>query len=555
MILMPEKGAGLNPLDFARYKHYMERRNRRENETMTPKDIEVRIFRQFLESVFFRHYPRTRGVSRSRGGGGEPLIIFRGTEYEQNPYSAFPLYYSYMTGFSAPEFPLFNSMMELYLKEGFATSFRQMFRGGMSDNEIANLALRDNSISEIFADWDNTVTASLISQVGSFVFMALQNKVGIGDFDNFLYYYLEDNAFREITFEQFSADFYEEFETEIEPYFETIKTRGKIPSFLMSSPEYFQTRDEIGEVFLIRFQLQNTGDVRGLVDVTLRIGRSFGGGGGSPEEEKRLYEIDPGVTKDIQITLYEQPRMMTVNTLISGNIPSTFSTFLRSAINIRTMDIEEYDRVTDRPVNLALPGEIIVDNEDEGFEYSSVSTESKLKQFIDARKPKSDEVKYQSIQRDWPPVHWTLLAHTAFYGETVRSAFYTRRGEGENIASWTTILPSAGFYDVYVYIPVTAMYGPRDRRSRGGGDQGGQQGGQGGQERRGPVFVDEGTIYNYVISSNEGSEEVAFRLRNIEEGWNKLGAFHFPADTAVIRITNRTNGRRVFADAVKWVQR
>ena len=55
--------------------------------------------------------------------------------------------------------------------------------------------------------------------------------------------------------------------------------------------------------------------------------------------------------------------------------------------------------------------------------------------------------------------------------------------------------------------------------------------------------------------TNEGSEEVEFTLRNPEEGWNKLGAFHFPGDTATIELSNKTNGRRVFADAVKWVRK
>jgi hypothetical protein len=71
----------------------------------------------------------------------------------------------------------------------------------------------------------------------------------------------------------------------------------------------------------------------------------------------------------------------------------------------------------------------------------------------------------------------------------------------------------------------------------------------------GPRFADDGTVYHYTISSNEGTDEVEFTLHNIEDGWNKLGSFHFPADTARISLSNRTNGKRVFADAVKWVQR
>jgi hypothetical protein len=556
LIFIPEKGAGLRTLDFARYKFFEERRNRRENQARTPKEIEVRIFQRFLSSTFFRGTPRTRPMSGNRRAGGEELILFRGTPYERNPYCVFPLYYSYMTGIRAPEFPLFNSMMEIYLKEGFTVQMRESFRGGMSDNEIANRALRDNNISEIFADWDNAVTSSLISQIGSFVFLALKNRVGLSEFDNFLYYYLEDHAFHEISFKQFAADFYEEFEVEIEPYFETINTRGKLPSFLMSSPDYILTRDEIGEVYLVKFQICNTGEVRGLVDVTFRVGGSFGpggGGGSGPTEEKRLYELAPGITKDIQIALFEQPRMMTVNTLISGNIPSTFSTFLRSATELRTADTEEYDRISGRQLTLTYPGEIIVDNEDPGFRCVSVSNESKLKQYIKSRKDTADEVDYKAVDPFYTPIEWTLLAHSGFYGETVRSALVTRRGEGSNVASWTTVLPDAGYYDVYVYIPRSAMFGRPDRRRREGGS--GSPGNPQGDRGMGPRFADDGTVYNYLISSNEGEDEIEFRLSNIEDGWNKLGAFHFPADTAKIELSNRTNGRRVFADAVKWVRR
>jgi hypothetical protein len=95
---------------------------------------------------------------------------------------------------------------------------------------------------------------------------------------------------------------------------------------------------------------------------------------------------------------------------------------------------------------------------------------------------------------------------------------------------------------------------PGSGGGQGGGGSGGRSPGQGGRGT-GPRFADEGNIYYYTISSNEGSEEVEFTLRNPEEGWNKLGAFHFPGDTATIELSNKTNGRRVFADAVKWVRK
>jgi hypothetical protein len=239
--------------------------------------------------------------------------------------------------------------------------------------------------------------------------------------------------------------------------------------------------------------------------------------------------------------------MMTLNTLISDNIPSSYNQFLRSPVQSRETNLDEYERDNDRPVSYTYEGEIVVDNMDEGFSHYSVSRESKVKQYIDARKETDESDQYGSLNEFWRMHRWTRVAHSGFYGETIRSAMASRRGDGSNVATWTTILPRTGFYDVYVYIPVSAMFGRSDgRRSRQ--DQQGRPGVQ-----RGPQFADRGTEYHYTLSSNEGSEEVIYRLDDPEQGWNRLGSFHFPDDTATITLTNETNRNRVIADAVKWV--
>jgi len=136
---------------------------------------------------------------------GDKLITFQGdVDYNKNPYCVFPLYYSYVTGISSWDYPVFNSMLEIYLKEGFDVSPREGFTGGITDKERANLLLSRNSVVDLFARWDTELTASLINQTGSFIISALKNRVGMGDFDYFFYYYLEDHAFSKISFEQFS---------------------------------------------------------------------------------------------------------------------------------------------------------------------------------------------------------------------------------------------------------------------------------------------------------------------------------------------------------------
>jgi ABC-type transport system involved in multi-copper enzyme maturation permease subunit len=553
MIFFPEKGAGIATLDFSRYLKQSERRGRDNDQQRSPREMEEELFKRFLRATFFRS--ETRMFGGGRGGGGDELITFQSeSNYSRNPYCVFPLYYSYVTGISSREYSVFNSMLELYLKEGYEVSPRQGFSGGITSNERANLALQKRSMIEIFGNWNTNLISSLISQAGGFVILALKNKVGMIEFDDFLYYYLEDHAFTEISFTQFAADFEDEFGLEIEPYLKFINSSGEAPSFLVSTPEFIQTRDEISEVYLVRMKITNTGDATGMVDIVFRMpGQGGFGGGGSMDTEERLYELLAGETKDVQITLYDQPRMMTVNTLISANIPSSFNVFLRSPANERINDLEEYEKISDEPVSLVFNNEYVVDNEDEGFSYVSVSNESKLKQYIDSRKTKDDDIHYRGISSYWTPAVWTPTAHSAFYGESVRSALVCRNGDGQNTARWSTLLPEAGFYDVYMYVPVSAMYKPPSRggRSRGGGGDRGDRSRRGG----GPEFADQGTKYPYVISSNEGIEELEFTLNKPEEGWNKIGTFHFPADTATIQLSNNTEGSRIFADAIKWVRR
>jgi hypothetical protein len=556
IIFIPEKGAGLYTLDFKRLKSAEIRRNKERNNTKTDEEIEVDLFKNFMQNTFLRNEISIRGGFGGFGGvGGEgiKLIEFQGEDiYTRNPFTAFPLYFNLITGISSNEYPAFNSMIETYLKEGFEVSPRQGFAGGISDNERANLALKENSLTEIFATKNPTLVSSTIYQAGSFIITALKNRVGLQEFDNFLYYYLEDRAFTEISFRQFADDFNYNFNVEIEPYLEFIKSGSQMPEFLVSSPELYQTRDDYGDVFIIKLKISNIGGSAGLVDMSFRMPGSGGFGGGGMTTEQRLYEIESGLTKDIQLMFYDQPRMLTINTLVSGNIPSSFSVFLRSATPKNFTKLEEYERNSGTPVSINNPEEIVVDNEDPGFSYVSVSNESKIKKYIDSRKVNDDQIDYQTMNQYWTPANWTTVAHSSMYGETIRSAMVARSGDGSTKAKWTSLIPNPGFYDLYVYIPVSAMYkGPSGRRR--GGEPGGNMEGGGEGRRFGPEFADKGAKYLYLVSSNEGDEEVVLSLDMPEDGWNRLGTFHFPADSASITLSNDTNGTRIIADAVKWV--
>jgi ABC-type transport system involved in multi-copper enzyme maturation permease subunit len=553
MLFLPEKGAGINTLDFKRFKNAEERRNRERDNARTAEEIEIDLVKNLLRNTFFTYELSSRGRFRRQG---EELITYDGDrQFTKNPWCLFPLYFNYVTTIASEEYPVFNTMIGTYLEEGYEVQPRESFMGGISDIERANLALKEQSLAGILARQNVSLVEAAIYQSGSFVLNALKNRVGASEFDNFLYYYLEDHAFRVIPFEQFETDFFEALGVEIAPYLEFIKTANQLPEFLVGSPGYYSTRDDYGDVYVVNMELTNTGGSDGLIDLTFRIPPQggFGGGGRGMDTEQRLFEVAAGTTKEVQMIFYSQPRMLTVNTLISGNIPSTFSLFLRSAEERTIPDPQEYERVTEYMPETFADGEIVVDNEDDEFSYISVSNESKIKKYIDSRKEETDNIHYRAMNPGWTPATWTPVAHASFYGQTIRSAMLSGSGDGRSVARWSAVMPEAGFYDLYVYIPVSAMLS-RPLSGRGRGGDGGERGsGRGGF--RGPEFADNGTEYHYTVSSNEGAEVVRYTLDNPEEGWNRLGTFHFPADTATVELSNSTNGKRVVADAVRWVRR
>jgi len=128
MILMPEKGAGINTLDFERFKKAEERRDRERENKRSPREIQVDQFKRFLQNTFFNTGVTTRGGRGDRRR--DNLIAYNNRDmYSMNPYCVFPLYYSYVTGISSTEYPVFNSMLEIYLKEGFEVSPRMALPG------------------------------------------------------------------------------------------------------------------------------------------------------------------------------------------------------------------------------------------------------------------------------------------------------------------------------------------------------------------------------------------------------------------------------------------
>ena len=59
---------------------------------------------------------------------------------------------------------------------------------------------------------------------------------------------------------------------------------------------------------------------------------------------------------------------------------------------------------------------------------------------------------------------------------------------------------------------------------------------------------------HYKIYHDEGADDITLDYENADAGWNFLGRFHLSPDTAKVELTNKSTGRMVIGDAIKWVK-
>jgi hypothetical protein len=192
---------------------------------------------------------------------------------------------------------------------------------------------------------------------------------------------------------------------------------------------------------------------------------------------------------------------------------------------------------------ISYPGELIVDNEDPGFDGGNHTVQSPLKNLLGIKSRSGNE--YQPISMYWAPEYWQPVVMSSYYGKYIRSSVYTRSGKSERSVAWKTKIDGPGYYDIYCYVGKTgdrmvvrtgsSAVAPPPPTSESGGEN---------------VYKD----MHYKIYHDEGVEEITVDFENAEAGWNMLGRYYLSSDSAKVELTNQSSGRMVIGDAVKWVK-
>jgi hypothetical protein len=272
----------------------------------------------------------------------------------------------------------------------------------------------------------------------------------------------------------------------------------------------------------------------------------------------RIIHLAPAQAKKVSVILDVQPRAMLINTLFSKNIPGEIAMPVGEIrrLNTKTPASEDDEILPSLPVT-AEPGELIVDNEDEGFDPGINQTDSPLKRLLGIKNKRGNE--YQEGNQRNAPEYWQPVVFSAYYGRYILSAVTTRSGAGDKIARWSVKIMEPGYYDIYCYIGKAGITAGRLTGQRGGaagpggpevpgGDAGpGMPGG--GQQQESP-YKD----LHYKVYHDEGVDEITVDFTSVDPGWNNLGRYYISPDSAKVVLTNQSSGRVVIGDAIRWVK-
>ena len=375
-----------------------------------------------------------------------------------------------------------------------------------------------------------------ISLKGEYLFSYLNQIIGRETFRQFIYDWIDKNQHQVTTYQDFSTAVKQEFNLDINPVIKQVFSETDQPSFVITNTEEYELLDGDRKRYQVLFDVTNIGNNHGVIKVNFNSNEDLSGSGffrrrdeeeNTLEDESYLSVINAGQTKQLGFLLDEPPGQVSINTLVSKNIPSVVNLSISSlSLRENAQPFEGERIIENRP--LASQYEVVVDNEDPGFSTFSPIRDTYLKEFLDSRNP-SDKKYYGVWRRSY--AKWLATTGSNFYGQYIRSAHFTRSGKGDKITKWTPELKESGFYDLYVYMMGNNQNSFRGRRNS-----------------------NRNYTYQYVINHADGQDEINFNVTNAERGWNYLGSYFFNKEGGDVILTDKCELRSVYADAIKWVK-
>ncbi len=530
MVLLPEKGVGCSFVEFEQMKKRAERGREFSGQVLTEQENQARMFMDFVSGNL-------------TGASGGFFMQLNNMIPNVSDFRLFPHFFYYKNHFSSTDWPIFNLAVESFFKNkipenrpGFLRSFI-----GLSAQEKCNIELDGKSLKTALNDTSlRALHIDMIQNKGNLLFLNLQNQFGIDEFNGFIKNFLNQHQFSNIPVDQFIQKIAEQFKIDFVPYFNNWYNDTLIAGYIISNIQGEQILENERTKFQTRLTIENLESVSGLVQL-----KFFSAGGGGPRFgfgprnstplATQIVRMNPLERKEIGVILDEAARRIEINTLISKNIPAVIDKrFSREPeVNKKAIPFEG-ERVL-APEIAAKETEIIVDNEDPGFEIISEGQQGFLQRFFREEPDKSK--KYGEVFYWRPPSQWKPTTDANFYGKFIHSAHVIKSGRGENKVAWKAEIPESGQYEVSYYPGHPGMMFFRGR-------------GRGGDGQRSST-----TTLNFIVNHDDGETKVPLEVNTRDAEWTYIGTYFFSKGEAKVVLTDQGNDRFVIADAVRWLKK
>lgn len=526
IVFLTENGVLLSAADFKQRERMTERFGNRGNQVILPTEQQSGYLTSFVKGTFFDE----QSGFRFRFGGNFSDEI-------DNPYSIFPNFYNFVNSIESDKFKVFNIALENYLKVTDDLSGMPFVRNilGLTSAETAVQKLSEKSLAEIIKDTTyNSFLPSILKLKGQYLFASISNRIGEDNLKKLISESLKKSEFKKIKLSDLSTELKTKFNIDLISELNQWLKGDKLPGYYFTNIAGYKIIDNDKERFQVKLNITNPEPVDGLVELTFDPRRGgpggFGPRGGGQDEtiDKRTIFIPASATVKFAAVLDEEPGRVTINTLVSQNLPLeqeiSFNDF---ELNKKAQGIDELSISKDF-TPFSIKDEYVVDNEDTSFVFHKAEQKSWLKRILDIGS--DDTTKYIGIRWWRPPSDWRATINSDAYGKFIHSAYFTRAQDGNSSVEWNVNLPANGYYDVYTNI-IKPRMGFRRRNEK-----------------------DE-TAYHYTIYHDDGKEEVTVELQNADEGWSLLGSFYFSEGSAKVELSNESPSGIIMADAVKWLFR
>lgn len=519
MVLFPEKGATFDQLDVAKQTKNQHKWAKWNGQEISAQEAQIRTLNSFLW-LFLQTEGNFNFSSASRGKYN--------ISSQANPYFLFPQLYNYRYNIFSPEWPIANRVIELYLQRKSDNNGWEREINGISNNEKASLLMEKQTFKELLADVKlRDLQNNIISLKANRLFAWPEMNMGVNLFRDSLYAVLERNTFRNIQFENMLDTLGTISNTDIKSHISEWTSLTSLPFYTIGRPEVTRIRNRGGEEFhVLKMVVSNNSGHDGIIHLEIQAGGRGPNGMEDPRANRKV-SLLAHQSKQLVSVWEDAPRDINVNTMISGNLPSTINQPAGNSVQERNKPIDPEGDFILPESSLDILGEVIVDNEDSTlFTLSAPAIVGLLPKWLD--KVEDTSFKYAGVSWWRPPLQWLATTNAGYYGQYIRSACVIKSGDGSQTATWKVPVPASGQYDVFYHVF-------KDNEIRWNDRAQGE--------------------YHFLVKYENEKEDAYINLRKANDGWEQMGTYFFSSDTINIVLTNECKLRSVTADAVKIVKR